>query len=582
LRARRAWIVSIAAALVVALLSTSVVIRQISAPARCPQPPDHPEWSVARRWDEALLDAIRRAVPAPTVHARNLFHVSAAMWDAWAAYDPTAAGYFVNEKHTAADLAAARDEAISYAAYRVLTNRYIKSMGADESLSEFDNLMDSLCYPLDNTSTSGDSPAALGNRIAAAIVAYGLSDGSNQADSYTDPNYAPVNPPLVVAQSGTTMADPNRWQPLQIEHMISQNGIPVVNGVQQFVGSHWGGVKGFALPSAGVDRLPLDPGPPPRLGDPRTDQSFKDQAVEVIRDSAALDATGDVRLDISPGTRGNNTLGTNDGHGRPQNPSTNQPYPPDVVNQGDFTRSLAEFWADGPNSETPPGHWNVIANTVSDQLSPDLKIAGSGTRIERLQWDVKLYFALNAAVHDAAIAAWGAKGYYDSVRPISIIRYLGQQGQLPLEDNLVQLDANGQNVIRTWHPGGVGWIPAADWAPYQAPTFVTPAFAGYFSGHSTFSRAAAEVLTGFTGTEFFPGGLGEFIVKSGTLKFEDGPSTDVVLQWATYYDAADQAGISRLYGGIHIAADDFTGRRVGSECGKAAWSLAQRYFAGSL
>ena len=87
-----------------------------------PASPSRPSagWSVARRWDEAPLDAIRRALPAPTVHARNLFHTSAAMWDAWAAYDPDAVGYFVQEKHTADDVAAARDEAISYAAYRVL------------------------------------------------------------------------------------------------------------------------------------------------------------------------------------------------------------------------------------------------------------------------------------------------------------------------------------------------------------------------------------------------------------------------------------------------------------------------------
>ena len=126
----------------------------------------------------------------------------------------------------------------------------------------------------------------------------------------------------------------------------------------------------------------------------------------------------------------------------------------------------------------------------------------------------------------------------------------------------------------------VALLAAADWVPYQAETFVTPSFAGYFSGHSTFSRAAAEVLTGFTGSEYFPRGLGQYVIPTGWLKFEAGPSSAVALQWATYYDAADQAGISRLYGGIHISFDDLTGRRVGSECGKAAWSLAQRYFAG--
>jgi hypothetical protein len=595
---------ALAAAIVLAVGGT-VAVRQAVTTPKCPPIADHPEWSVARRWDAALLDAIRRALPAPTVHARNLFHMSAAMWDAWAAYDPNASGYFVTEKQSASDVPAARDEAISYAAYRVLTSRYIKSVGANQSLSEFDDLMDALCYPLDVTSTDGGSPAAVGNRIAAAVIAYGLTDGSNQAGAYSDPDYAPVNPPLVVARAGTTMVDPNRWQPLQLEHMISQNGIPVVNGVQQFVGPHWGGVKGFALPAAGRDRLPLDPGEPPRLGDASTDQAFKDQAVEVIRDSATLDPASGITLDISPGPYGNNPLGTNDGHGRPLNPATNQPYAPDVVYQGDFTRALAEFWADGPDSETPPGHWNVIANAVSDKLSPDLRIGGRGPRVDRLQWDIKMYFALNGAVHDAAIAAWGAKGHFDSVRPISMIRYLGGLGQLPLVTGLIEVITNetaapgqrhaalagheGEVAIRAWagspddpksQVAGVAWILAVDWVPYQAPTFVTPAFAGYFSGHSTFSRAAAEVLTGFTGSEYFPGGLAEWTVQAGSLKFEAGPSKDVVLEWATYFDASDQAGISRLYGGIHISADDLTGRRVGAECGQAAWALARRYYDG--
>ena len=109
---------------------------------------------------------------------------------------------------------------------------------------------------------------------------------------------------------------------------------------------------------------------------------------------------------------------------------------------------------------------------------------------------------------------------------------------------------------------------------------MTPAFQGYISGHSTFSRAAAEVLTGFTGSEYFPGGVSGYTIKAGSLKFEAGPTTDIRLEWATYYDASDQAGQSRLYGGIHVQADDFTGRRAGSECGKEAWAKAQRYYAG--
>jgi hypothetical protein len=594
--------------------------RLVAPSTSCAAIASHPDWTVARRWDEALLDAIRRALPNPPVHARNLFHTSVAMWDAWATYDPTASGDLFTEKHTASDVGAARNEAISYAAYRVLSARYIKAVGGSESLNEFDDLMDSLCYPIAASTTDGDSPAAIGNRIAAAVLAAGKTDGSNEANGYAAPDYKPVNAPLVVNKTGTTLADPNRWQPLQLEHMISQNGIPVTNGVQQAIGPQWGYVTGFALPAGGANGTPIDPGPPPRLGDPATDQAFKDQAVEVIRDSSQLDPAAGLTIDVSPGARGGNTLGANDGTGHPVNPATGKPYDPDVVNLGDFGRVMAEFWADGPKSETPPGHWNVLANAASDELAPDLKVGGTGPVVGRLEWDVKLYLALNGAVHDAAIAAWGLKGHYDSVRPISMIRYMGGLGQssdpqapaynkegLPLVPGLIEVVTDqssapgerhaalaasiGNVAIKAWggtpadpktETSGATWMLAGDWIPYQLPTFVTPAFPGFASGHSSFSRAAAEVMTSFTGSEYFPGGISGYTIKAGSLKFEKGPTTDIKLEWATYFDAADQAGQSRLWGGIHIQADDFNGRVIGSQCGKDAWALAQRYYQGQV
>ena len=604
--------------LVVVTGATLAATRPWERASWCPPMADHPTWSVARRWDEALLDAIRRALPNPPVHARNLFHVSVAMWDAWAAYDPTASGYLFKAKLQAGDTGAARNEAISYAAYRVLTARFIKAVGADKSLSEFDDLMDALCFPISTTTTDGDSPAAVGNRIAKMLLDNARTDGSNEMNGYADPDYKPVNAPLIVAKPGITLSDPNRWQPLQIEHMISQNGIAVTNGVQQAVGPHWGHVTPFAIPAGGASGTPIDPGPPPRLGDGATDTVYRAQAVEVLRDSSLLDASSDAAIDISPRAIGANSLGSNDGHGHPVNPATGSAYAPEIVRPGDFYRTIAEFWADGPTSETPPGHWNVIANAVADQLAPNLRVGGSGPVIDRLQWDVKAYLALNGAVHDAAIAAWGLKGRYDGIRPISMIRYLASLGQssdpsrpsyntegLPLLPGLIELITKedtvagarmaalagheGEVAVRAW-PGNpadpktqvspVRWILGIAWVPYQLPTFVTPSFQGYISGHSTFSRAAAEVLAAITGSEYFPGGLSEWTVKRGSFKFEAGPSADVVLRWATYYDAADQAGQSRLYGGIHVQADDFTGRIVGSTCGKDAWALARRYYAG--
>jgi membrane-associated phospholipid phosphatase len=520
--------------------------------------------SVARVWDEALLNAIRRDVPAPTVHARNLFHVSAAMWDAWAAYDPDADGYFVREKHRAGNVEAAREAAISYAAYRILLHRYSLAAGLEQTFAELPATMRSLCYRIDYVSTVGESPAAVGNRIAAEAIAYGRTDGSNEELRYADPAYAPVNDPLVVKSRVPAMRDPSRWQPLALEQIVAQNGLPIPGKVQRFVGSHWGRVRGFALPPSRNGR-PLDPGRPPRYGE----AAFGRAAVEVIRRSSELDPRDGFVIDIGPGARGDNRLGTNDGAGHARNPFTRRSYETNRVLRADFARALTEFWADGPKSETPPGHWNTVANEVGDALRPP----------NRLEWDVKLYFALNGAVHDAAVAAWGAKGHYDTARPISMIRYLGARDELPLVPGLIAR-RGGKVALRGWRPGGVRWMAAVDWLPYQQPTFVTPAFAGYVSGHSTFSRAAAEVLTALTGSPYFPGGLFEWTVKKGELKNEPGPTRDVTLQWATYFDAADDAGLSRIYGGIHIPADDFAGRRLGSLCGKEAWMRAQRYFEG--
>ena len=206
----------------------------------------------------------------------------------------------------------------------------------------------------------------------------------------------------------------------------------------------------------------IDPGPPPYFGT-ATHKQFVDESVAVITASAQLTPDDGVTMDISPGGYGNNGLdfkGTYgdgsfdiyDGHGYTNNPVTGQPYAPNIVKRGDFARVLAEFWADGPTSETPPGHWNVLANYVADNPLTVKRIGGTGPVVDNLEWDVKVYFAVNAAVHEAACAAWGAKRSYDGWRPISTIRYLGQLGQstdpkapsyntngLPLITNLIEL-----------------------------------------------------------------------------------------------------------------------------------------------
>jgi len=584
--------------------------------------------SVARQWDEVALDAVRRDIPRPTVHARNLFHVSVAMWDAWAVYDRSgvARQYISAEPaQVSATSDADRAQAISFAAYRVLKQRYSSayaaSPGSATSEAEFDALMDTLGYDKTDTSTVGSSPSAVGNRIGAALLAYGAADGANEP-GYGDVTYFPVNDPLVVAlPTSVPMTDPNRWQPLALAFQVTQNGIPIPDQVQTFIGAHWDSVRPWAMVRTTSGHPYHDPGPPPQISTPTltspTDAAYKSNFFENVGKSSLLDPTDGVTIDVSPAVRGNNTLGTNDGTGYAVNPATGQPYGPNVVKRADWARVLAEFWADGPNSETPPGHWNVIANYVTDHLDGERRLGGTGPVLSKLEWDVKLYLAVNGAVHDAAIACWGTKRFYDGVRPISAIRNMAHYGQssdpaqpsydtrgLPLEPDLSEVitaatTAPGQRhekfrglegniAVRSW-PGqptnpltqasGVQWVLAVRWMPYQKSTFVTPAFAGYPSGHSTFSRSAAEVLTSFTGSPYFPGGLGEFTAPANDfLKFELGPTQTVVLQWATYYDAADEAGLSRLYGGIHPPIDDFTGRIMGSAIGKDAFAKALQFY----
>jgi hypothetical protein len=597
-----------------AVLTVAVGARDASS-LRCP--------TAARVWIEELLDAIRLDTPRPTVHARNLFHLSIAMWDVWVAYDQTTAAvpYLVQESPMPpADPRTARSEAITYAAYRLLEHRFGESPNASTTFRAIDDRMEELgCDPF-FTSTDGDSPAALGNRVAAAVIDFGMTDGANEANDYADDTgYFPVNAPMIVELPGTEMADPNRWQPLALEFFVTQNGIPLPIDVQEFISPNWDGVTPFALVRSGPGIPYVDPGLPPQLGG-QGDAEFKDAVLDVIRYSSRLDPDDGVMVDISPGALGNNPLGTEDGTGWPVNPATSQPYAPNVVLRGDWGRILAEFWADGPESETPPGHWNVIANYVSDHSAVVKRIGGIGADLDPLEWDVKLYLAMNGAVHDAAVAAWGSKAIYDYVRPISMIRYMGGLGQssepgssaydpsgLPLEAGLVEIvtaastmpgerhealaGEEGKIAILAWlgNPAnpetqysGTGWILAEEWVPYQRETFVTPAFAAYVSGHSTFSRAGAEVLTRMTGSEYFPGGLGTFVAPKDTfLAFEIGPTEEVTLQWATYQDAADEAGISRLWGGIHVPADDFNGRIMGFQIGQDAYDLAASYWDGS-
>lgn len=622
--------------------------------------------SVARDWNEELLDAIRNDFARPTVHARNLFHSSVLMYDAWAVFDNQAETVFLGQTFggfttpfngiaTPANADTATHEIISYAMLRLLNHRFASSPGSATSLPAFLVLFNSYGYDETDTSTdySGGSYAALGNYIASQMIAFGQQDGAREDTGYDNEFYQPVNDPLILDTYFDTndLDFPDRWQPLNFVSFEDQSGnvIPIPNFTPDFLNPEWGAVTPYSLTNSDLDIVDAatntyvynDPGPPVYIQNSAIDgidDPYKWHFALVIAWSAHLDPneTSPVMIDISPASFGNVDIssypqtfaeykafydfdnGGDIGSGHLENPHTEAPYVPQMVKRADYARVLAEFWADGPDSETPPGHWFTILNYVSDQLT-EKKIGGQGPVISDLEWDVKTYLTLGGAVHDCAVSAWGIKGYYDYIRPVSAIRYMAGKGQstdpteasfdphgLPLIPGLIELIETGdplagamdENVgkikVFAWKGpdyimdpntdiAGVDWILGTHWWPYQRATFVTPPFAGYLSGHSTFSRAAAEVLTMLTGDPFFPGGMGTFDADQNQfLVFEEGPSQNMVLQWATYRDASDQTSLSRIWGGIHPPIDDIRGRIIGEKIGIDAFNLSLDYFNGTL
>ncbi len=453
--------------------------------------------NVVIQWNNAALQGVRDSKLAPPMVARALAVVHTCMYDAWAAYDPHANGTRLGSslrQPTTSRTNAAKREAVSYAAYRALIDLF----ALDEE-SVYRPLMISLGYHPDNITLNTSVPAGVGNAACAAVLQYRHNDGANQLGDlsgngvpYADyTGYKAVNPPSTVPVIPNTIIDPNRWQPLQYfdatRTLITQS----------FVAPHWNRVFPFALWAESEFRHALAEFGPAQYGS----AEYFDQSEELIRMSANLT---------------------------------------------DKQKMIAEYWKDGPRSETPPGHWCLFAQFVSARDR------------HNLDDDVKLFFALTNADLDASIVAWDAKRAFDSIRPASAICYL----------------FHGQRILSWGGPGkGTVAMNGEDWIPYQPGTFPTPAFPEYISGHSTFSAAAAMILRLFTGNDYC-GSSVTFSAGSSSVELGITPAAPVTLHWDSFTTAADEAGLSRRLGGIHFKTADLLGRAVGRVIGLQAWEKA--------
>ncbi|MBS1705983.1 MAG: vanadium-dependent haloperoxidase [Armatimonadetes bacterium] len=319
-------------------------------------------------------------------------------------------------------------------------------------------------------------------------VAAALLQFRHQDGSNQLNNYADTTG-YVPVNTVDTVNDPSQWQPLRFANGASPG----------YIAPHWGNVVPFALSSPSVIR----PTAPPAFGSP----TYLDQAQEVI----------------------------------------------DVLSRlNDRTKVIAEYWADGPGSVLPPGHWQLFGRFVSERDD------------HTLDDDVKMFFLLGNAVFDAGIACWDCKRAYNSSRPITAIRNLFA----------------GQQVASFAGPNlGVQMVDGSQWMPYQSVNFVTPPFPEFTSGHSTFSSAGAEILKRFTGSDSFGFTID---IASGWSGFETGvPAEPVNLSYSTFSAAADDAGISRVYGGIHFRAANIEGQRCGRLVGEMVWNVGMSYINGT-
>ena len=456
--------------------------------------------NIVTDWNNAALAEVRASKLGPPMVARALAIAHTCMYDAWAQYDALAVATTVLR----GSLRRPPDEfiddniakAISFAAYRCLVNLF--PAGA----ARLATVMGNYGYKLNDKTT----PADIGNAAAQAVIDARIGDGSNQygdlnpgAGPYADyTGYTPRNNPMafcVPLMLGCTpldIDDPNHWQPL-----IGPSG-----AMQQFVGAHWQNVMPFALTSA--DQFDVMAPEPPDIF--KNHGHYQNNVKDILQFSAALDAA---------------------------------------------RKLIVEYWADGPASELPPGHWGLLAQFVSQRDH------------HSIDEDVQMFFAMHNASFDAGIVAWHLKRKYDGVRPITATRYL-EQGQ----------------TVYAW--GGPGRptenIPGEQWMPYNPGSNLTPAFPGYCSGHSTFSSASATVLKLFTGSDNFGFSM---VIPANFGRVEPGiPAVPTTISFATFSEAAQQAGLSRLYGGIHFSDDNMIGQALGALIGQQAWNKAQTYFNG--
>lgn len=483
------------------------------------------------QWTTAARQGERDAkLGAPTA-SRALAIVHTCMYDAWAAYDQKAVGTQLSgalRRPAAERTQANKEKAISYAAYRALSD----VLTADTE-SVYKPLMKQLGYDPNDNSTDIETPAGIGNVACAAVLEFRHHDRSNQLGDL-----------ISEKEKSRREADAAKG-----ERPASNGGRYRAETAGPY--SDWSDYRPINPPTIVPMHFPFVKPVNPDHWQPLTYTDATGNFVLQMFSGAywcfvtpfALTKGEELRNVVEPGPAR---------YGTPEYEEQARELIDLSANLTDQQKMTAEYWSDAWDSTQLFAHWMQFAEFVSERDH------------HTLDDDVKMFFALSNAMLDSGIAAWDAKMAYDSERPLTAIAVL----------------FNGKK-IRAWGGPEKGPVDmdGSQWIPYQPATLPTPPWPEYVSGQSAYSAAAARILELWTGSERFGDSV---MLAAGSSKIEPGltPAKLVTLKWETFKDAANEAGMSGRYGGIHFARADLSGRRLGRAAAEKAWTKAQGYFHG--
>jgi hypothetical protein len=512
-------------------------------------------------WDQILQTVIVDIGFGPTNAARAFSIMHTAIYDAQASYDPVAQRVSIDLEGDNLDIASLSDAsgaeieaAMHVAAYQALSQLFPGQRDMfDKVLSErvgIDPSDDSRAHVVGSDAAQD----VLTPRLAEAAVLANLSDGL----------YTPVNP------GPDTRNDISRWTP-EKKGKLS----PDPDALQTFLTPELSLAEGFALPetpTGATDTALIRPdGPEPFF--------TADQQNAVLDfDTGTITLAAPVNVNGQTWQAGDTIPVDKSLIGPVINPAFISQAEAIVHTSATLTEDqklIAEFWEDGPGSSYPPGAWMTLAQYVSQRDGHD---AAS---------DALLFMTMGNALNDAAIATWDAKVHFDYARPVTVIRDLGKLGLIG-EPGVDELTGETGYVIQAF--GGIDpdtgtslgtrTILAENFITYQLPGGEqSPPFAEYTSGHSTFSGAGAAVLAAFTGSDHFDA---QVTVASGTSAFDAAlPTQTYIFEWDTFSQAANDAGFSRIYGGIHFSDGNLDGLSAGAAIGADAYDLASEFANGT-